>query len=56
MTAAGVGSLAFVSGPLVWVAVILAGITRDGFMAVLLTSVVEIRGVGHAPCRHGDWV
>ena len=46
MIAVGVGSLAFVSGPAVWGSVMLAGVVRDGFMAVLLTTVVEVRGVG----------
>ncbi len=46
MIATGVGALAFVEGPLIWGAVMLAGMVRDGFMAVLLTTVVEVRGVG----------
>lgn len=46
MIAVGVGSLAFVDGALIWAAVILAGVVRDGFMAVVLTAVVEVRGIG----------
>lgn len=46
MIAAGVGSLAFVSGPLIWGSVMLAGMVRDGFMAILITTIVEVRGVG----------
>jgi MFS family permease len=46
MIATGIGMLWFVSGPLVWVAIIVAGMVRDGFMAVLMTFIIEIRGVG----------
>lgn len=46
MIATGVGAIALFSGPLIWGAVMLAGMVRDGFMAVLLTTVVEVRGVG----------
>jgi len=46
MTAIGVGLLSFVSGWMVWMAVIIAGIARDGFMAVLMTTIMEIKGIG----------
>jgi len=31
---------------MVWMAVIIAGIARDGFMAVLMTTIMEIKGIG----------
>jgi hypothetical protein len=31
---------------MVWVAVCLAGMVRDGFMAVFLTSITETEGIG----------
>lgn len=40
--------LAVVDGPMVWVAVIMAGFVRDGFMAVFMTMIIEIRGIGAA--------
>jgi len=46
--AVGVGLLTVVQGLLVWAAVIIAGLFRDGFMAVFMTSVIEIKGVGAA--------
>jgi len=42
----GVAAVSFVSGVGVWVAVVLAGIVRDGFMAIYMTAVVEVEGVG----------
>jgi len=48
MIAVGVGMLSVADGAMVWVAVILAGIVRDGYMAVFMTSVMEIEGVGAA--------
>jgi MFS family permease len=42
----GTGLLGFVGGVLISVAVLMAGITRDGFMAVTMTSIIEVRGVG----------
>jgi len=45
-TAIGVGMLAISGGPLVWVSVLIAGIVRDGFMAVLTTTVIETEEVG----------
>jgi len=45
-TAIGVGMLAISGGPLVWASVLIAGVVRDGFMAVLSTSVIQSEGVG----------
>jgi len=42
----GTGLLGLVGGVLISVAVLMAGITRDGFMAVTMTSIIEVRGVG----------
>jgi len=42
----GVGLLSVVDGVLVWIAVGLAGLVRDGFMAVFMTMIVETEGVG----------
>ncbi|MEM7032323.1 MAG: MFS transporter [Chloroflexota bacterium] len=46
MSATGVGLLSVVNGLLVWGAVIIAGLFRDGFMAIFMTAVIEIEGVG----------
>ena len=46
MTAIGVGLLSVTSGAGVWTAVIIAGIVRDGFMAVHMTMIIETDGVG----------
>ncbi len=46
MVAVGIGSLAVVPGPLVWASVILAGLVRDGFMAIYMTMLTELDGVG----------
>lgn len=46
MVATGIGSLAIVPGPLVWASVILAGLVRDGFMAIYMTMITELDGVG----------
>ena len=46
MTAIGVGLLSVAGGTLVWASVIIAGIARDGFMAVLMTMIMETDGVG----------
>jgi len=48
MIAAGFGLLSLADGALVWGAVILAGIVRDGFMAMLMTFIIEIKEVGVA--------
>jgi MFS family permease len=46
MTTLGVSLLSFASGAGVWLAVCLAGMVRDGFMAVFMTAVIETEGVG----------
>lgn len=46
MIGLGTGLLSLVDGVLVWVAVVLAGMVRDGFMAVLMTFTIELPGVG----------
>ena len=46
MIATGFGLLSVVDGVLVWGAVILAGVVRDGFMAILMTLIIEIKEVG----------
>ena len=48
MTAIGVGLLSVADGTTVWASVIIAGIVRDGFMAVLMTTIIEIDGIGAA--------
>jgi MFS family permease len=44
----GVGLLSIVDGMMVWVAVIMAGFVRDGFMAIFMTMIIETEGVGAA--------
>lgn len=46
MTAIGVGLLSVTGNALVWVAVIISGIIRDGFMAAHITMTMETEGVG----------
>ena len=46
LTALGIGSLSIVNGNAIWGAVIVAGLVRDGFMAIFLTMVFEIKGIG----------
>jgi MFS family permease len=46
MLIVGIGALTFVTGPLVWAAVIFAGMVRDGFMAVYLAMVINAEGIG----------
>jgi MFS family permease len=48
MIGAGVGLLAVADGALVWVAVLMAGAVRDGYMAIFMTMVTELDGVGAA--------
>ena len=48
MIISGVGLLSFAQGILVWIAVCMAGMVRDGFMAVFMTSIMETDGVGPA--------
>jgi len=47
-TAAGIGLLSIVDGAFIWIAVLIAGAVRDGFMAVFVTTVTEVNGVGAA--------
>jgi MFS family permease len=42
----GIGLLTLVNGAMVWVAVVMAGFVRDGFMAVFMTMIIETDGVG----------
>ncbi len=46
MTAIGVGLLSIATGLMVWVSVIIAGMFRDGFMAIFMTTIIELEGVG----------
>lgn len=46
LVALGMGWLSFAQGGLIWVAVLLAGFVRDGFMAIYLAMVIETEGVG----------
>lgn len=48
MIVIGVSSMAAVSGWIIWPAVLLAGCVRDGFMAIFVTTVSEVDGVGAA--------
>jgi cyanate permease len=48
MLASGIALLSVASGAAVWVAVCMAGMVRDGFMAVFITSIIETEGVGVA--------
>lgn len=46
MTAVGIGMLSIADGVLIWIAVLLAGSVRDGYMAVFMTTTLELDGVG----------
>jgi len=46
MTSAGVALLSLSGGILVWAAVIIAGVVRDGFMGILMTLILELKEVG----------
>jgi MFS family permease len=46
MIAGGMGLLSIVDGVVIWVAVLMAGAVRDGYMAVFMTTVTELDGVG----------
>jgi MFS family permease len=46
MIVTGTGLLSTVSGSLIWIAVLMAGMFRDGFMAVFMTTTIELEGVG----------
>jgi cyanate permease len=42
----GTGLLGFTNGVLISVAVLIAGISRDGFMAITMTAIIEEKGIG----------
>ncbi|MBN2077184.1 MAG: MFS transporter [Dehalococcoidales bacterium] len=46
MTAVGVGILSLGSGGNVWIAMVVAGVVRDGFMALQMTMLLEIKEIG----------
>ena len=46
MIAIGVALLSMTSGVFIWAAVIIAGFVRDGFMAILMTLIIELKEVG----------
>ena len=46
ITAASVALLSAAQAQAVWLFVILAGLFRDGFMAIILSMVIEVKGVG----------
>lgn len=48
LTATGIGLLSVANGLLVWGAVIMAGMVRDGFMAVFFTTTIETDSIGPA--------
>jgi NNP family nitrate/nitrite transporter-like MFS transporter len=48
LTAMGVGFLAIPNNTSIWVLMLIAGITRDGFMAVFITMATETKGIGSA--------
>ena len=48
MVATGVGMVSVAQGALIWIAVCMAGMVRDGFMAVFMTAVLETEGVGQS--------
>ena len=42
----GTGLLGVVGGALIPAAVLMAGISRDGFMAITMTAIIEVKGIG----------
>ena len=46
MTAVGVGILTLGSGGNVWIAMVVAGVVRDGFMALQMTMLLETKEIG----------
>lgn len=46
MVATGIGLLSIVDGVVIWIAVLMAGAVRDGYMAVFMTTTTELSGVG----------
>jgi MFS family permease len=48
MIAVGVGLLTVASGTAIWIAVLMAGAVRDGYMGIFMATVTEVDGVGAA--------
>ena len=46
MIGIGTGLLGIADGGLIFLAVLLAGVTRDGFMATSMTAIIEVEGIG----------
>jgi cyanate permease len=46
--ATGIGLLSVLDGIAIWIGVLLAGVVRDGYMAVFMTLSSQVRGVGAA--------
>jgi len=46
MIGIGTGLLGIAGGGLISLAVLLGGITRDGFMATSMTAIIEVKGIG----------
>jgi MFS family permease len=46
LIAAGIGLLSIVDGIVIWIAVLMSGVVRDGYMAVFMTATIELEGVG----------
>lgn len=44
--ACGIGLLSILDGVVIWIAVLMAGTVRDGYMSVFMTTITEVRGVG----------
>jgi cyanate permease len=42
----GAGLIGFTSGALILAAVLMAGFSRDGFMAITMTAIIEEKGIG----------
>jgi len=42
----GTGLVGLTSGILISVAVLIAGLARDGFMAITMTAIIEVKGIG----------
>jgi NNP family nitrate/nitrite transporter-like MFS transporter len=42
----GIGLLGIAGGFLISLAVLIAGIARDGFMAISMTAIIEVKGIG----------
>ena len=46
LIAIGIGLLGFAGGVLISLAVLIAGMARDGFMAITMTAIIEVEGIG----------